>query len=176
VATHQEQKDRVPWILAYAQEGTWDLGKSGWLVAARVFLGYPLPEVGAGSFSAAQHEFCGQGWLNAHIVHLQVLGETGIVTGAAFLWSAVSLLGTRIVLRRRIRQAREGRLLGHNLCGASTLMVWGRLITGVAGHNLGTFTYCFAAGRAVSLDTLTPLGPVQAEPRERADAARGARS
>ena len=162
LVTPAQQQQRIRSILTYQNEVTYQTRKTHWRVGREMFRDHPLFGVGIGNFGVAGHELYGSTWHNAHSVYYQVLGETGIVGGAAFAFFIICLFGTQGEIRRRLRAAGDGWRLEYYLAWAMTIAIWSRLITGLAGHNLTSFTYYFVAALTVVLDRVTQTEAVAA--------------
>jgi len=162
ILTPPQQQERMRSILTYTEEVTYQTRRAHWRVGREMFLDHPLFGAGIGNFGTASHELYGSTWHNAHSVYYQVLGETGVVGGAAFLFFIVAVLGTQSAIRRRLRDAGGEWRLEYYLAWAMTIAIWSRLITGLAGHNLASFTYYFVAALTVILDRLTQTEAVAA--------------
>jgi O-antigen ligase len=154
LVTPAQQQERMRSILTYSKEETYVERTGGWQIGRQMFLDHPLFGVGAGNFGLARHELYGASWLNAHSVYYQVLGETGAIGGVTFGCFIVILLTTQAAIRRRLRDAPAEWRVDYYLAWAMSLAIWTRLITGLAGHNLASFTYYFVAALTVVLDRL----------------------
>jgi O-antigen ligase len=111
----------------------------GWLMLRD----HPLTGVGLGCFKDARRVQYDGVWLNAHNVYSQVLGETGLLGGFAFLLYVGGIFYGVRRLRRRLREhagAPHHDDLRHITNAIEALMIV-LLIQGMAAHNLLRFVY-----------------------------------
>jgi O-antigen ligase len=113
--------------------------RAGWLMLRD----HPLTGVGLGCFKDARRSEYDGVWLNAHNVYAQVLGETGLLGGFAFLLYIGGIFYGIRTLRRRLRAhagAPHHDDLRHIANAIEALMIV-LLIQGMAAHNLLRFVY-----------------------------------
>ncbi len=134
----------------------------GWQLGVKLWKEHPWLGVGPGAFQAAT------GWLQAHHLYGQVLGELGTLGAIALGGILLAFLGNALEAYRRCRDAPD--LKDGLPCGvvwATSLTVVLLLVFGFGGHNLYRYTWMwFGAFEALALHCMKQASEEQMVPAE----------